>query len=211
MEGTTERSIYINQREGRFERLAIPEDDLSKLITRTTEAGNKYDVFIFDYVEAYITRYAKVVRTFNNKDVPTLQVYLHMPGEIQRVLQVHWRSKSATDILQRMESIDYTQPVWIKSGLDRDTERGFIYMKQGAKNVPMLYTVSEPGDRPQWEQKMINGETVWDRTEEFKWWETKIILVNAQIAKVRRELDIDSLPASIQTLSSEYEEDDIIF
>lgn len=212
MEGTQERSIYVNQSHGKFQRLAMPGDDITKLITVTKEDGGKYDVIQFTYIEGYIFLFSHITRSYAGKDRPILQVHMRAEGHEDRILQINWLSKSASDILARMENIDYTRPVKIFSGYDAETGKAFIYIKQDGEKVPLNYTSTQPRDRPAWQQVVINGETKWDRTEELNWWGKKITEVNFHINKLAKQSEPSkNLKTQIMTHPPPVHHDDLPF
>lgn len=182
MEGIRERKIYVRIQDGYFERQALPEDDLTsdQMVTRERRDGTRYDVWRFSWIEGCIRAISVGGQEIKGKVYDTLYVTIAMAGE-ERTLRLWLDSDPARDILDRMPHISPDQIVTINLGHDRIKERDFIWITSGTDNIPKYYNATTPHDKPEWEQKEINGQTVWDKTAQIRWYKRKVDEWNRKI------------------------------
>lgn len=182
MEGIRERKIYVRVKDGYFERQALPGDDLTsdQMVTRERKDGSRYDIWRFSWIEGCIRSISVGGQDIKGKTYDVLYVTISMTGE-ERTLRLWLDSDPARDLLDRMPHISADEIVTINVGYDKFKDREFLWISSGSDNISKYYTAQHPYDKPEWEQKEINGQTVWDKTRQIRWYKGKVIEWNNKL------------------------------
>lgn len=176
MEGTRERSIFVQIKNHRLARYVTADDDISNqnIVTIESSTDLKEDWLLFDYLDGEI----KIIyHTHSSKrGFDILNIVMEL-GDDKRTLQMPFFMDQCQHFLKRMENIQYSKPVRIQVGYDKVKDRGFLWVTQSYGNVKVKYTKENPGDLPKWEQK--DGR--WNRDKETAYWKKMIIELHPRI------------------------------
>ena len=181
MEGQRQLSINVRQSSGKFTRQALPGDNPDFVQSVQRSDGTHYDVYSFATLEGFLVSIGTTTEQYSDKQVRVLIINIAdnivaEKAKERRALRLNLKSRSASDILKRLDNIDLTLPVTIHSGADPsgDKIRSFIWISQMGQKVPLFYTAKEPKDLPRWREVRIDDELKYDRTDELKFWDAKL-------------------------------------
>jgi len=85
------------------------------------------------------------------------------------VISTGYDNSHAVMLLKRLENLDLSKDVLVRTGAgkDKETGRDFSYTtfyQDGVKVAP-AYTKEEPNGLPEFKKLVVNGQTVYDKTE----------------------------------------------
>lgn len=96
-------------------------------------------------------------------------------GEVYKI-RLPYSSSHTLALLQKLPAVpDFSEPLmicaWEQKGNNPDYPNTAINLMQAGQKVATYYTKDDPKGLPPFEQKTINGKTVWDTTAtmEFLW------------------------------------------
>lgn len=172
MEGIREEKIYVTVRDGWFTRKAMPTDDVKKLKTIERPDQMNIDVYQFNSLVGSISSvYIDLNHTKRGAKDFLYVVVSHVGDE--RVLRLFLDSDPARAILDRLENIAPGQVVTFYCG--RSDGRDFIWIEdEKQQKIPLKYSAANPGTKPKWIERTINGEVVWDKTDQLNWYKSLV-------------------------------------
>jgi hypothetical protein len=177
------REIYtrVGVRKGWFYREVEPGDDLASpyIKTRERDNGSRVDELFFNQIEGHIQDLFITRAEFSGKVVHFMHLRLLMSDGKRRNIRIDLFHSVAQGILNRIENIDFEQPFMICVAAKED--RSFSWVLQNGAKVPSKYSRAHPGDKPEWRKVEIDGETKYDKSEQRKWWMTKVEQLSSQI------------------------------
>lgn len=172
MEGIREEKTYVTVRDGWFTRKAMPSDDVTKLKVIERKDQINLDVYQFNrLVGSIISIYIDPYHTKRGPKDFLFIVVGHVGDE--RVLRLFLDSDPARAILDRIENIAPGQVVTFNVG--RSEDRDFIWIEdENYQKIPLKYSAANPGSKPKWVERYINGEVVWDKTNQLNWYKDMV-------------------------------------
>jgi len=121
---------------------------------------------------------------------PILRITLEKNFQ-ELIFSTPWKSRLASGFLNRMPNIDYALDVTFDiAGGDRQS----LFVKQNGQQVKWAYTLENPNGRPDWRRVELDGETVFDRSEQDAFFVRVIeadVMPRIQAAKERAIADAE--------------------
>lgn len=154
---------------GQFEIRTTPDNASAQ--SRVNKAGKTIHFIPAKSVAGIITG----VEVDNLEFGKVLQIHMNHKDEVFMV-SLRMTGNPARGFLRCMENIDLTKPVRLDATeYERDgKKRQYLFVKQDGKNVPAKYTKDAPGDKPDWKLVKVDGNDIWDKSEETAFFEKVI-------------------------------------
>ena len=181
--------VYVRFFKGWLIRQELPGDDIRSpyINTRELKDGSRVDELSFNRLEGHIHDVYNSTKQYGNNKLEQY-INLHMmtaDGE-ERKIQVKLFSKAGQAILDRIENIDYSKPIVVRTGVGPDDEYGFLWIKQFGDNVKSNYTKADRGDKPEWKSiSLDDGTIIWDKSDQLRWWLSKLVTIRQDITTKR--------------------------
>jgi len=170
--------------------------------TLKTHSGKEFEAEIYDSLEGKIQKY--YVFTENYEDVETEKICIQLiddNGEIM-CLTERMTSDCASSLIQRLSAVDLSENVEIVAML-KDKEYNYAFLKQHGNTVKSPFTENNP--LPRWNEVIVNGKKVWDKTDCINALKEQVKKVNVLLALLTNKANGNS--ENLQTA----ENDDLPF
>lgn len=160
---------------------------ISRTITdkKTNESKVVYEL-VFNSVAGYIDSVFFKDSNFGRRFILVLT-----DGQDKYSLEFGRGDNHAISIYKMLSNVDVNKPLEVSVGIKDD--KTSVFLKQETGPIKWAFTKENPQDLPAWEQKEINGEKVWDKTEQLNYFETKVVAPFIEKLKERGELDLSHL------------------
>lgn len=169
---------YLGVRKGQLTlRVSEPTETSESRTIGDGDKARKIHEEIFDCIEdAYIVGIYK-----RESDVPfqsdkliTWEVLMKTKeGDLYQVT-LPYSSRYAQGFFTRIESVDFSKPVDMNlyniKG-DDGKSRAYLTLSQGGEKIPSNYTKDNPNGMPELKQFVLKNKTVWDDSEQLKFFE----------------------------------------
>ena len=183
------RATTIYERNGYFERVLEPGDDVSSPHVYTKTDGDlKTDYIKFDTIVCYVQNVSIDSYSFQENN-PVWYVNLYVLSNWQlRKIRVRLFTSVGMGIMDRLENVAVQKELEIRIGHKEENGRikSFIWMNQAGNRVAKLYTKSNPGNKPQWKQmELPTGQTIYDKTDQLNFYRKIAETLSSQFKMMR--------------------------
>jgi hypothetical protein len=213
---------YINFYKGRFTLKAKDGDTSDKIIVRINKNNETVREYHYDKLSGVMLA---DIREGKHEEFGSHWEFVFLDGNEYKILRLSKKSRIATQFFNKLENLVLSEPFTIRSFYFEEEDRGAIAIYQNSKKLENVYTKENPGNLPPPKQQIINGELVWDWTDQLEYWHTLIeslkphmIGIDENLIKVVKEEVIESestelelveqISSSKPSLTPEYEEED---
>jgi hypothetical protein len=86
-------------------------------------------------------------------------------------LQCPFSSAIAKSFVSRLPNCKLKEPIEIRTGWDKEKEKGFSYIKQDGKTVPSAYSKDNPNGLPPMIKQKVKGKETWDDSDQLEFLE----------------------------------------
>lgn len=120
-----------------------------------------------------ITKIERKDKNHGGKTWTSLELSIR-DGDQEFLLQLPYFSNTAKDFFYCMEGVDYQKRVVFSGAYFKDDDRTKLFIYQDGERVMPRYSKENPGVKPDWEWKVINGKNTPDRTKELAYFQAII-------------------------------------
>lgn len=137
-------------------------------------AGKENPPIEYDYIEGNISKVDVVVEEFKGKKKEMIHVFIK--GDENFRLKIQLNSGNGRTFCQQLPNVDPSLPVRFQAKYEE--KEGFknstLFLGQNGQAVKWAHTKKDPNGMPEKKEATINGEKVFDRTEQMNFFK-KII------------------------------------
>lgn len=169
---------FMSIRYGKLSVKADANDTHPNLTERKTKEGETRHYIEFDYFNGFISG---PIQKRETEFGDFLSIPISAADE-KYILQLPWLKDAYSYFMNRIENLDLSKPV-LFGAFTTDEGYNRMYMKQDEQKVEPVYSKDNPGEKPAWVSQTLNGKTVWDRTDETKYFLQVLEKVNKHFAE----------------------------
>jgi hypothetical protein len=190
--GDRDQKIYIGTFKGNFIRKAKAGD--KKIVERVNKLGKAVKEIHFTRIDAFLTDIKYKDGYYGRQDA-----YYLKDGEEEYILQAAVKSGLASSVINRLPNLNLAEKMQFAIGYNNEREKAWHTVGQDDSNVDDYFNTWDDDNKvfvqhhdfPKWEQKVVNGEKMWDATEQLKYQEK---VVERYIDEIRGEKPITAEP-----------------
>jgi len=198
---------YARVRDGFFV-FEVPEGTNGSVCRIKKTGAEVYEKFE-NTVEGKITFIDIKETEYKGEILSTLNIGLSHIG-MKACIQLRFLSKYATGFLNRLEGIDFSQPLTLKVGIVKDRKEDkktpYLIVIQGGKKVDSYHTKDNPNGLPPLDIVKLRGKNTYDDFNQQEFYKAKIEKFKAKVEanqspiapKINQEavasIDSDDLP-----------------
>ena len=202
--GQKESNTYIKTFQKWF---TVKVDEKSTgAVKRENKSGNTVYEKRYDFVEGYITDVKYVSREDSNTGKTYHNMNVHLTdGSDSYVIVFGKKSNAANAVMQTLPNVDLEKKVRFELKYDSVDEKTTLFVKQNGAVVKWKWTKDNPGKKPAWKAVVIDGETKYDRTDEFNFFETVLEYLRPKMKQVEKsEMPITDEPFDVDTEDDDF-------